>query len=194
MKKPRFSESSEEEEQETPAMARQLTNQSEANREPSEETKGIGERREDEVSSTSVREGKRTTQIVLTQSSSAPQEFAGPAQRDRVKADQSQRQRYGGDSVATTSGHEPATPPMRVVFNKLHGKTWKFDQEVLVGLEDPNPVRVAAMGYRRRGFDFYDSQDRILSLETCLEDIAQDKIRTIFLRHRQPSAVLGKRK
>jgi hypothetical protein len=79
-KKQRLLESSEQEGQETPAMARQLTDQSEANREPSEETKGIGERREDEVSSTSVREGKRTTQIVLAQSSSAPQEFAGPAQ------------------------------------------------------------------------------------------------------------------
>jgi hypothetical protein len=193
-KKPRLLEGSEQEGQETPAMARQLTNQSKANREPSEETKGIGERREDEVSSTSVRKGKRTTQIVLTQSSSAPQDFAGPAQRDRVKADQSQRQRYGGDSVATTSDHEPATSPMRVVFNKLHGKTLKFDQEVLVGLEDPNPVREVVVEYQRQGFEFYDSQDRILSLETCLEDIAQDKIRTIFLRPRQPPAVLGKRR
>jgi hypothetical protein len=83
---------------------------------------------------------------------------------------------------------------MRVVFNKLHGKTWKFDQEVLVGLQDPNPVRVAVVEYQRQGFEFYDSQDRILSLETCLEDIAQDKIRTIFLRPRQPPAVLGKRR
>jgi hypothetical protein len=48
--------------------------------------------------------------------------------------------------------------------------------------------------YQRQGFEFYDSQGRILSLETCLEDIAQDKIRTIFLRPRQPLAVLGKRR
>jgi hypothetical protein len=166
MKKPRFSESSEEEEQETPAMARQLTNQSEANRKPSKETEGIGERREDEVSPTSVSKKKRTTQIVL----------------------------HGDDSVATTSDHEPATSPMRVVFNKLRGETWRVDQEFLVSLEDSNPVREAAVDYRRQGFDFYDSQYRILSLETCLEDIAQGRIRTIFLRPRQPSGVLGKRK
>jgi hypothetical protein len=61
MEKPRFLESLEEEEQETLAMARQLTNQSEANRKPSKETKGSGERREDEVSSTSVRKEKRAT-------------------------------------------------------------------------------------------------------------------------------------
>jgi hypothetical protein len=100
----------------------------------------------------------------------------------------------GDDSVAITSDHEPATSPMRVVFNKLRGETWKVDQEFLVSLEDPNPVREAAVKYRRRGFEFYDSQDRILSLETCLEDIAQDKIRTIFLRPRQPPAVFGKRR
>jgi hypothetical protein len=147
-------------------MAGQLTNQSNANRKLSKETKGIGERREDEVSTTSVSKEKWTTQIVL----------------------------HGDDSVATTSDHEPAASPMRVVFNKLRGETWKFDQEFLVSLEDPNPVREAVVGYRRRGFDFYDSQDRILSLETCLEDIAQDKIRTVFLRPRQPSGVLGKRK
>jgi hypothetical protein len=43
----------------------------------------------------SVRKEKRATQIVL----------------------------HGDDSVATTSDHEPATSPMRVVFNKLRGET-----------------------------------------------------------------------
>jgi hypothetical protein len=131
---------------------------------------------------------------VLTQSLSALQDFAGPAQRDQVKADQSQRQRYSGNSVATTSDHKPATSPMQVVFNKFHRKTSKFNQEVLVGLEDPNPVSIAVVEYQRQGFEFYNNQDRMLSLETYLEDIAQDKIRTIFLRPRQPPAVLRKRR
>jgi hypothetical protein len=83
---------------------------------------------------------------------------------------------------------------MQVVFNKFHRKTLKFNQEVLVSLEDPNPVSIAVVEYQRQGFEFYNNQDRMLSLETYLEDIAQDKIRTIFLRPRQPPAVLRKRR
>jgi hypothetical protein len=70
----------------------------------------------------------------------------------------------------------------------LSGDTWVVDQEVFASPEDPAPVRQAAEAYLGERMRLFDSDGRLMSVETCSKDVFQDRAHAIFLRREEKSS------
>jgi hypothetical protein len=157
---------------------------------------------------TSSADDRRTTQIMVIDEPSVPEDFPGLQnlqpppqlkrrnrrqtespdlspdlpQRKEPAADQPAQQEPSGNVEAATFDQEQTASQVCVEFRIINGESSTLDKKVLASPENPEPVREAAQAYHERHMKLYDSGGRILSVETCLEDVIKDKTPTIYLR------------
>jgi myosin heavy subunit len=86
-----------------------------------------------------------------------------------------------GQSVQRQPEASSAALPVLITFKTYNGETWVVKQIVQTNVDDPEPVRRAAERYQSDAMKLYDSHNRVLSIETCMEDVLQDRTKTIFL-------------
>jgi hypothetical protein len=86
-----------------------------------------------------------------------------------------------GQSVQRQPEASSAALPVLITFKTYNGETWVVKQVVQTNVDDPEPVRRAAEKYQSDAMKLYDSHDRVLSIETCMEDVLQDRTKTIFI-------------
>jgi hypothetical protein len=139
--------------------AQVTSSQAEADPSQSRTAKGMG-RKNRKIASSSLTKSKRITQV------------GGPAQQ------------HAGHSEATMLDAKSDFLPAYIQFKIFNGKTWVEDKGMMTNTKAPGPVRTEAEKYRNEGMKLYDKESRILSIETCMEDVLQDGTNTIFLCRR----------
>jgi hypothetical protein len=148
----------------TPSIAKQWNEAStpaEASSSRSIVPEGLGQQHRALALSSPGKSGRRITQL------------GGLTQQQTAVSDQSDQQQRGGKSAAS---------PVLITFKSYTGDTWVVDQKIEISLHDPEAVRRAAEKYQSDAMKLYDSRNRVLSIETCLEDVLQDGTKTIFVR------------
>jgi hypothetical protein len=92
-----------------------------------------------------------------------------------------QQNTVSGQLVRRQPGDTLAALPVLITFKTYNGEAWVVKQIVQTNVDDPEPVRRAAEKHQSDAMKLYDSHNRVLSIETCMEDVLQDRTKTIFL-------------
>jgi hypothetical protein len=90
-------------------------------------------------------------------------------------------QQQAGHSKATVLDAESSPLPVYIQFKIFKDETWVRDQAIMTNARDPEPIRTEAEKYRNKGMTLFDKEGRMLSIQTCMEDVLQDGTNTIFL-------------
>jgi hypothetical protein len=90
-------------------------------------------------------------------------------------------QQQAGHSKATVLDTESSPLPVYIQFKIFKDETWVRDQAIITNARDPEPIRTEAEKYRNKGMTLFDKEGRMLSIQTCMEDVLQDGTNTIFL-------------
>jgi hypothetical protein len=103
------------------------------------------------------------------------------SQRTETVTDQSEQQEADGNIVAALYPSRAASQ-VCIQLKMLSGDTGVVRQEVFASPDDPTPVRQAAEAYMRQSMRLFDSDDRLMTIETCLKDVLRDRAHAMFLR------------
>lgn len=84
-------------------------------------------------------------------------------------------------TLASNSNPEVNTQKIQIHFKVKERGTWKLSHSLLVDSSDPGEVKRVALKYMRKNINIYDKNERMLSLQTCFEDVVCDGTNTIYL-------------
>ena len=80
-----------------------------------------------------------------------------------------------------SSDQGPDLPRVRIEYKIRDRGVWKVSHTLLVDPSDPSEARRVAIKYMRKRIHMFDTSFRMLTSQTCFEDVTTDGTNTILL-------------